>query len=107
MTGQATPYQVISNVATLDLRTTSAATFATIKSINNIATVIYSPETAPLMTHLALKNVAATIEVPTDYKVMAGQITVGPNHLQSGQPPLKWLLSGQIFFDTSLSAEQV
>ena len=66
MTEQGTSHLGISNVALLDLRTTAEATLASIKSINHVAALLYSPETAPYMTHLARQNVALALELASD-----------------------------------------
>jgi hypothetical protein len=99
------PNQIIRDVATLDLRTTSEATFANIKQIENVATLLYSPQTAAHLARLNLANVATTIEAPAGAIVMSGQTTLGPNNFQHQQTPLAWIVSGQLFVDAALSAE--
>jgi hypothetical protein len=99
--------QIIRNVATLDLRTTNESTFAAIKRIENVATLIYLPETSTQITRLNIVNVATLLQAPAHATVMAGQEVLGRDAFRHQTTPLAWIISGQLLVDAGLSAEEL
>jgi len=103
------PGKIIRNVATLDLRTTTPEAAASIRRIDNVATVLYSPETAPLLATLSIGNVASLIKVPTEkkLKLINGQEMLGATSFANQAEPLHLLVSGQLIIQADVKAEDI
>jgi hypothetical protein len=86
----------IENVATLDLREATEAALADILSIGNVAVVLYSPETAHLVSRVSMGNVASVVEAPADAKILSGQEIWGRDSFKHRTTPLSLVLSGQL-----------
>lgn len=99
--------KVIHDVVTLDLRTTSAETFATIKHIQDVVTILYSEETAPQIARLTLQDVVVMFEVPGHAAILSGQTTLNHSSFQNQGSTVFWVISGQLFIDPALSVEEL
>lgn len=89
----------IGNVAILDLRQASEAALADIRSIGNVAVVLYSPETANLVARLTMGNVASVVEAPAKARTISGQETFNRDSLKNRSEPQDIVLTGQLIIE--------
>jgi hypothetical protein len=78
------------------LREATEASLADIRSIGNVAVVLYSPETAHLVSMLSMGNVASVVEAPADAKILSGQEIWGRDTFKNRTTPVSMVLSGQL-----------
>ena len=104
-TETSTQTKVIQNVATLDLRTASAASLAEIKRIVNVATVLYAPEVADQVTRLNMSNVASIVAAPANARVISGQETLRRETFADLEQPLVLVISGQVIINPDMPAD--
>ena len=99
----------IGNVNILDLRKTTEEALAQIRSIGNVNVLIYSPETASLLSRLTVGNINVTAEVPAEVPV---QMVAGSFHLTPGQEgerdrPAYLVIMGPLYVSGSDESEAI
>ena len=107
MTTQNTEKITIRNVACLDLRTTSDETLAAIARIENVATLLYSAQTAQQVARLSVINVASMQEAGADAQIISGQEFVRRDFFSERDKPLNVIVSGQMMIMPDVQAEDV
>lgn len=88
--------RIIRNVATLDLRSATETTIADIVHIENVATIIYSPEKADLVAKLSIGNVASMVKVPEEARISTGQEEISRDSFKGLDAPLDLYVTGQL-----------
>lgn len=99
--------QRISNVGTLNLVNATEDSIKEIESIENVGLVLYSKETAHLLTKLNIGNFGSSIEVPEGYSIMNGNLKIDKAFLQSLTEQTNLLVQGKVFFDKDIQAENL
>lgn len=99
--------KVIGNVGFLDLRTATEESIAGIRRIGNVGTVLYSPETKPLVTRLSFGNVGSFIEAPADARLLTGQVVFNRDYFKDQPEPLHLLVAGQVIVEPDVLAEDI
>ncbi len=101
--------KTIGNVNFLDLTRATEASVATIKQINNINMVIYTPETYPLLARLNPGNVNGTLLVPTGASVVTqtGKMLVNAEFFKSAERPIYILVTGKLLVEPGVPADEV
>jgi hypothetical protein len=101
------PGRVIGNVGILDLRNASETSIAEISRIGNVGTILYSRETAGLVTRLTTGNLGSAIEVPADAKLSSGQTVFNRVYFEDGTTPLSLVVSGQLVIQPDVRAQDI
>ncbi|OGG46119.1 MAG: hypothetical protein A3F84_26880 [Candidatus Handelsmanbacteria bacterium RIFCSPLOWO2_12_FULL_64_10] len=99
--------KVISNVGTLDLRNATEASVAGIRRIGNVGMLLYSPDTAPLITRFKMGNIGSSIEAPSDAKLLSGQVVFNRDYFKDQTVPLSLIVAGQLIIHPDVPAEDV
>lgn len=99
--------KIIRNVAVLDLRSASEAAVANIRRVENVATVIFSPETADLFAKLSISNVASVCKLPKDAKLINGQETITRDSFKGLEAPLDLYVNGQLIIKPDAPEEKL
>lgn len=99
--------RIIRNVATLDLRTASEATIADIARVENVATVIYSPEKADLVSKLSIGNVATMVKVPEGARLSSGQEEISRDTFKGLDAPLDLYVTGQLIIKADVPESEL
>jgi len=99
--------KIIRNVATLDLRSAKAESLAGIRRIDNVATIIYSAETAELVGTLSIGNVASMVKLPEGVRVVTGQEEISRDTFKEVDTPLDLFVVGQVFIKPDIPVEEL
>jgi len=99
--------KVIGNVGTLDLRTATEASVAGISRIGNVGMLLYSPDTAPLITRFEMGNIGSSIEASADAKLLSGQVVFNRDYFKDQDVPLSLIVAGQLTIHPDVLAEDV
>jgi hypothetical protein len=93
----------------LDLRKATAESVSNIRGVGNVNVVLYTPETAGLLTRLNIGNMNASAEIPSDQKVdvVTGQTTYKKEHFEHLEGPLFPVVMGQVIIDPGVTPEMV
>lgn len=81
----------------LDLRNISVESVRNIGSVEQVSTVLLSPENAHAWSEVQAQDVKSVVTVPRDYRVYTGQPELLPDVLQFLEAPLRLIVSGQLF----------
>lgn len=106
-TAEIRPGKVIGNVTMLDLRTATPASLAGISRIDNVTLVLYSAETAGLVTQLAIANITSMVEAPAKAQVANGQIVLSAGSFANQDEPLNIILNGQLLVEPDVEVEEI
>ena len=101
------PGTSISNVVNLDIRTATEEAVARIKKISNVVNLIYSPETAYLISRLNISNVVNPIEVAADAKMHHGRVVLKHATFQNRTEPLDVVVLGEVIVDADVTTEDI
>jgi signal peptidase I len=88
----------------LDLRDISVASVRNIGSVEQVSTILLSPENAHAWSEVQAQDVKAVVTAPREYRVYTGQPELLPDMLEFSEAPLRLIVSGQLFltaFDPS------
>ena len=85
----------IGNVGILDIRQATEETLAGIRSIGNVGTIFYSPETAGWITRFTAGNVGSTVKAPAEARVLTGEEAWSRTSLE-GKEPLHLVVVGKL-----------
>lgn len=99
--------KVIGNVGVLDLRRATEASIAEISRIGNVGTMLYSPETAILVTRLNVGNVGSTTEVSADAKMITGEVVFNSEYFKGQEAQLDLVVTGQLVVYPDVPAEDI
>jgi len=99
--------KVIGNVGILDLRNATEVSVADISRIGNVGVVLYSRETAGLMTRLNIGNVGNSMQVSPDAKVLTGQVAFNRDYFKGQEAPLDLVVAGQLLVKPDVSPEDI
>ncbi len=101
--------QNIGNVNVLDLRKATEAALARIGRIGNVNLLLYSQETAGLVTRLRLGNVNTSVMVPAgvEAKPIMGSVMIDRDYLHGLTAPLYLVVMGQVIVDADVPAEDI
>ncbi len=101
--------KIIGNVNFLDIRKATEESVAEISSIGNVNLVVYSHETASLVTHLNTGNINTSAEVPADanVKTYMGPVVINKNFLKDQAKKLFILVMGPVMFEPDVKAEDI
>jgi hypothetical protein len=101
--------RLISNVNILDLRKATEASVAEISRIENVNVLVYSRETADLVTRLNASNVNATVEVPADATVqtLMGQVVISRDYFKSREARPFLFAMGQVIVEPDVPADEI
>jgi hypothetical protein len=96
--------KTIGNVNLLDIRKATNETIAGIRQIGNVNVLLFSPETAHLVTSLNIGNINASIEVPSDTKTHTsiGRQVLNKDFLSQVSEPLFIVSVGQMLVEPDL-----
>ncbi len=97
----------IANVAVLDITSANEKIIDEIESIKNVATLIYSPETAHLITRLSISNVANSCQVTGEPKLINGFFEINHSSCAESQKPLSMIVNGTLFVKPDVTAEDL
>ncbi|MFN8443372.1 MAG: hypothetical protein U0175_21525 [Caldilineaceae bacterium] len=99
--------RIIRNVATLDLRSASAAAIGGIARVENVATLIYSPENADLVSKLSIGNVATMLKVPEGARLSTGQEEISRDSFKGLDAPLDLYVTGQLLIKADVAEDDL
>jgi hypothetical protein len=101
--------KVIGNVNVLDLRKATEASIATISRIGNVNVLVYSRETADLITRLNTGNITATVEAPSDANVrtLMGQVVINRDYFKNQEAAPFLLVMGQVVVEPDVPVEDI
>lgn len=99
--------RIIKNVGVLDLRTTKEESVQDIERIENVGLVIYSPETAHIMSMLNFVNLGTSVEATGEFHMLTGQITLRGADLRNYKEPINLLITGQVIIKEDMEPEDV
>jgi len=101
--------RAIGNVDVLDLRSATEASIAGITRIGNANVVVYSRETAGLLTRIDIGNANAMIEIPSEVKVetVTGQAVIKGDYFKDQEERLFLLGVGQVIIGPDVPAEEI
>ncbi|MDD2717912.1 MAG: hypothetical protein PHW04_18645 [Candidatus Wallbacteria bacterium] len=97
--------KVIRNVGVLDLRSATEQSIGEIERVDNVGAVIYSKETAHLLTRLSIRNMGSSMEVPADCKLVTGQLEINSGYVDQLKEPLSLFMTGQMMIKNDLTAD--
>lgn len=100
--------KIIHNLNILDLRNATEESVAEIGEIGNLNLLIYSKETAHLVTRIKVGNLNGTVELPASatLRQVTGQVTIGRGYFGE-QEPIVLVATGQITIEPDVVAEEV
>ncbi len=99
--------RIIKNVGILDLRTTKDESILDIARVENVGLVIYSPETAHIMSMLNFVNLGTSVETTGDFHMLTGQITLRGADFRNYKEPVNLLITGQVIIKEDMEPEDV
>ena len=101
--------KVIGNVGVLDIRKATEESIADVSEIRNVGTVIYSPETAHLITSVKLRNVGASVEFPAgpNARVHNGQLVISRGYFEDQPTQVFLLVNGRLEVATDVPAGDI
>ncbi len=90
--------KVVGNVNILDLRNATEESIGEYASIGNANLVLYTSETAHLLSKLSIDNINMSFETPSNIKVqlIMGPLTIGKDHFAEATEPLGLLVMGPV-----------
>ena len=99
----------IGDVNVLDLRNATEASIGEIGFLGNANVVVYTPETAPLLQKLTIKNANAMVEVDAGVKMegVTGQIRISGDFFEGYDAPVFLLVVGQAIVEPDVSIEKI
>lgn len=95
------------NVDVLDLRRATEASIGQIEAVSNVGTLLYSSETARLVTHFSMLNVDNTMEVPADAKIITGEVVFNRDYFKGQEAPLDAVITGRLVVNPDVPAEDI
>ena len=101
------PLTEIGNVNLLDIRKATEASIASIKHIGNINLVLYTRETAGLITKISTGNINEMVEVSSDVLQSVGENTINKDRFKGQTAPQYLLLVGQTTIEPEVAAEDI
>jgi hypothetical protein len=101
--------KMIRNANVLDLRNATEASVARVRRIDNSNVVVYTKETAGLLSRIDIGNANVMLEVPSDVEVegVTGQVLVKADHFKNHPGKLFLLVIGQVVFERDVPAEDI
>ena len=90
------PGTVIGNINTLDLRKATAETLSSISRIGNVNVLLYSRETAALVSKINSGNINVSVEAPEDAQVVTGQAIINHEFMEGREKPVFLVVTGQV-----------
>ncbi|MBN1552394.1 hypothetical protein JW979_13050 [bacterium] len=99
--------KVLSNIGLLDLRNATEESIKDIAVIKNVGVVIYSAETAHLLSKLNIGNMGSSLEVSSDFKILTGQMFITGDYLATLSEPLNILVTGQLMIRPDVTPEDI
>lgn len=90
----------------LDLRNISVESVRNIGSVEQVSTVLLSPENAGAWSEVQAQDVKSVVTAPPDYRVYTGQPELLPDMLEFLEAPLRLIVSGQLFL-TAFDPDQI
>jgi hypothetical protein len=98
---------VIGNVGVLDLRKAGESPFPEIAAIGNVGTVLYSRETAGLVTRLNIGNLAETLEISPEVQVLTDSVVFHHGYFEGQQAPLDLFVAGHVLIEPDVATEEI
>jgi hypothetical protein len=101
--------KVIGNANVLDIRKATETSVAGISKVGNVNVLVYSRETADLITRLDMGNVNTTVEVPADANVrtLMGQTVINRDYFKSQEAAPFLLVMGQVVVEPDVPVENI
>jgi len=99
--------KVIGNVGILDLRNATETSVAEISRIGNVGAVLYSRETAGLVTGLNIGNVGTSVEVSPDASIVTGLVVFTRDVFKGQEAPLDLVVAGPVVVNPDVPAEDI
>ncbi|KMK77733.1 hypothetical protein [Alkalihalobacillus pseudalcaliphilus] len=93
------------NVGVVNLMKATEKSMAEIDEIRNAGTVIYSPETAHLLTQLKIGNLGTSFSIEGEVKSISGVLEIDANYLKQATNEVTILASGAIIIDQDVTPE--
>jgi signal peptidase I len=84
----------------LDLRDISVEAVKNIGSVEQVSTVLLSPDNSHAWFEVEAQDVKSVVVAPADYRVYTGQPELLPEMLEYLEAPLRLIVSGQLFLTT-------
>ncbi|MBN6888215.1 hypothetical protein ACUXCC_003138 [Cytobacillus horneckiae] len=97
--------QRIGNIGLLNIMNATEESIKKIDYIENVGTLMYSPNNAHLLTSLSIGNIGESISVEKDYQVTNGMISLDAAFLQAVKEPLSILINGAIIINEDVTAD--
>lgn len=97
----------IGNVVVLDIRKATEKSIAGIKSVGNVVTLVYSPETAHLVSQLNIGNVVNLLEAPVDAKILNYPVEFTHDYFEGKTEPVDAIIIGKLTVHPDVSVEQI
>ncbi|MBD8069531.1 hypothetical protein [Bacillus sp. PS06] len=94
--------QRIGNVGLLNIVNATPESIKGIESIGNVGMVLYSKDTAPLLSQLNIGNIGGSAEIPEGYSLLNSNITIDHSYLESISEPTFLFISGDVTFEKNL-----
>ncbi len=100
---------VVGNLGVLDLRRASDESFSSISVIGNLGLVLYSRETAHLLSRIGgvVGNLGRSIEAPADAMVHAGDIQLVANYFAAQESAQDLLVAGRVVVSPNVASEDI
>jgi hypothetical protein len=101
--------KIIGNANVLDLRNATEASIAGISRVRNANVLLYTKETAPLLSRLDIGNTNVIIEVPSevDVEAVTGHVHIKGDHFRKHKGKIYLVVVGQVIFEPDVPADDV
>jgi hypothetical protein len=99
----------IGNINILDLRKTLPEAVAEIGEIGNVNLVLYTAETAALLSKLSIGNLNSSVEVPSTGKLemLFNKTTLTHSYFENLVEPVFMFIAGKVIVDTDVTREDI
>ena len=97
----------IGNVSTLNIVNATKESIGEIEHIENVALILYSKETAPLLSLLNTGNIGQTLEIEHDIHTVSGSFTLDAEYLNAFEKPTTIIANGVVIVDPNVTVEHL
>jgi|GEM_PF-3517569 len=97
----------IKNIGLLDLRSATQQAVEAIEKIDNVGTVMCSPETSHLVSKISIGNIGSTVIVSKEYEIHTGKLELSGESLKKLSSPLFLYVTGMIIVKEDVSFEDI
>lgn len=99
--------QKIGNVGLLDLSKATEESIKDIEEVGNVGVVLYSQETAHLMSRMNIGNIGKSLKITKDFQLQQGVLTIDKNYVNSIQEPQKFFIMGVVIIKKDVEPQML